>query len=291
MPLKHATETFLVILLGAAIAVTGLLIATLPALPAGGLPWGILFGAAVLYPAALTPLFRERRADTVFRWLHGFPALMLLLWFAIEGMSLSIPQIGRLQPLYVWGWTLPLVTVGFLGLLMYCWSVLRRRGPRMLLLLALFVPYCVGGVLSAQGRRWEGDLAAVLWRGDWWQVFGPGAAIPAGHRDLVRGTGSGTGEKNLPLSEDLGEESWRERLRVAEQRSARASERIALRRSSSPVGGSGVAGSSSSSPQWMQASSRPAHLPTSGGPLEMLAVTILALYTGTLHHRARQRGT
>src|SRR3989338_4009325 len=80
MPLKHFTETFLVVLLGAVIALTGLLAATLPPLPEGALPWGVLFVLSIIYPLLLLPLFQRRRADNSFRLLHWFPAMLLLVW-------------------------------------------------------------------------------------------------------------------------------------------------------------------------------------------------------------------
>ena len=103
MPLKHATETFLVFLLGAVILLTGLLLSTLPDLPAGAVPWTILFVLSILYPLALFALFRRRRADHAFRLLHWFPALMLLLWLGVEIVALEVPRAYSFIGWYTWG--------------------------------------------------------------------------------------------------------------------------------------------------------------------------------------------
>ena len=89
MPLKHFTETFLVVVLGAVIALTGLLTATLPNLPDGALPWAVLFILSVVYPLSLYSLFQRRRADNTFRNLHWFPAGMLLVWLMLQGAVLG----------------------------------------------------------------------------------------------------------------------------------------------------------------------------------------------------------
>ena len=119
MPLKHTTESTLIVILALVIAVTGLLASTLPSLPEGGLPWAILLVLAALYPILLMPLFKARRADTPFRTLHWFPVAMLLLWFAIEAATLYRPSLGKLQTYYSIAWMLPAVAVGFAALIAY----------------------------------------------------------------------------------------------------------------------------------------------------------------------------
>src|SRR3989344_3801783 len=106
MPLKHFTETFLVVVLAAAMALTGLLIATLPPLPEGALPWGVLFVISIIYPLSLYGLFQNRSADNFFRNLHWFPALMLLGWLSLQGLLLTDASRAGTVALYSWGWTL-----------------------------------------------------------------------------------------------------------------------------------------------------------------------------------------
>src|SRR3989344_8787739 len=112
MPLKHFTETFLIVVLAAAIALTGLLMATLSPLPEGALPWGVLFVISIIYPLSLYGLFQERRADNFFRNLHWFPALMLLGWLSLQGVLFSDGSLAGKVALYTWGWTLAAVVLG-----------------------------------------------------------------------------------------------------------------------------------------------------------------------------------
>lgn len=284
MPLKHATETVLVAILAVMIALTGLLVATLPALPEGGLPWLILMGLAILYPAILTPLFRSRRADQPFRLLHWVPALILLAWFIIEAIGLYQPRVLDFQRYYSAAWALPAVAAGFLLLIAYCLSVIRRRLPRTLLLLALLAVFAVGGIVSARGKHWEGELAAELWQGDWWQVFGTGAAIPAGQRPIAM---QNVSSQELEPSSDPSEEEWREKLRSSERVMSEKTQSRAVAQANSSK--AMTTNSSSKGIVWHQTSSKPGALPTSGLPFDAIGLTLAAVYTGVLHHRAQKR--
>ena len=286
MPLRHSTETALLLTLGVAIALAGLLIATLPGLPEGILPWAVLFAVAVAYPILLTPLFRARRADTPLRWMHWFPAAMLLVWFLIEVAALYIPRIAGLQSVYTMLWTLPAVALGMLILVLYCLNVIRRRVPRISVLLLTLVAFVAFGVASVQGDAWDKQIAATLWQGEWWDILGTGSTLLGRN-----GTGSSLGE--IAASADSSEERWRQKLRTSERRSAReeqkrSEEKNRGEKSSAPR--SAKAQSSSSAPLWRSASSAPAALPSSGGAAEVLALTLIALYSGVLHDRARRRG-
>ncbi len=287
MPLRHSTETALLLLLALVIALTGLVCATLPPIPAGGLPWLLCMLLAVAYPVMLTPLFRARRADTPLRTMHWYPALILLLWFFLELLSLYAPSMHVLQRYFTVAWTLPAVVVGLLALIVYCLRVIRRRIPRIAFILLLLVPYAAFGMVSARGAYYEGEIASVLWRGDWWQVFGSGAAIPSARWSLA---GKGTSLADIGVSADASEERWREKLRAAERRSSREADRksqAALERTSSSS--APKASSVSSSPVWRQTSSAPTTLPSSGGPFEVIVISMLALYSGVLHDRVRRR--
>jgi len=290
MPLKHATETFLVFLLGVVILLTGLLLPTLPDLPAGAVPWAILFALSVLYPLSLFVLFRRRRADHVFRLLHWFPALMLLLWLAIEVVALEIPRALLVMNWYTWGWTLGAVTIAFILLLSYCLQVVRRRVTRVLLLLLAFIPFVGGALASEQTAHWDRQLASVLWGGEWLTQL-EGKEILG-----VRLAGRLPTEQNLNASSDAVEEGWREKLRQAEQRRKEAREQrlanasslsaasLIARAASSQSSMRSVMGSGSSS-----AKSKPTQLPSSGPEAAAFILLMLAGYTGVLHDRARRR--
>ena len=295
MPLKHHTETFLVALLGFAVVLTGIAIATLPLLPGGILPWAIFAVLSVVYPLVLTPMFKRRRADYPFRLLHWAPALMLLLWLLVELLHLYVPTLPDVHSWYTWAWTLPAVTVCFVLLAAYCLNVIRRWVPRILVLLVLFVPFTVGAVLSQQGGKWDEELASVLWQGEWWNVFDSGSVLSLGRREIAMNQ-SGTGEDvNLDPSDDPKEEAWRENLRNLEQR---RQERLQRRRERE-MGSDADESSSSSEPaeialsgngdEIRQASSLPSQLPTSGFGIEFLGGIVLAGYAGVLHQRAQRR--
>jgi len=226
MPLKHFTETFLVILLGVIIALTGLLISTLPPLPMGAIPWVIVFILSVIYPLVLTPLFQQRRADNAFRLLHWFPAVMLLVWLGFQLIALYVSPAAGLGAAasYTWGWTMTAVVIGLILLAFFCFKVIRRRLPRVGLLAALLVLF-VGSAIASETTtaQWETELASVLWGNEWWQEFGSGSFLGTG-TGMIASTGSG--DKNLEPSDDPNEEAWREQLRMQQQREERIAQRL-----------------------------------------------------------------
>jgi hypothetical protein len=285
MPLRHSTETALLLVLGAVIALGGVLIATLPGLPEGILPWAVLFAFAVAYPILLTPLFRARRADTPLRWMHWFPAAMLLVWFFIEVIALYLPNVTALQKVYTTMWTLPAVAFGILMLVLYCLNVIRRRVPRISMLALTFVLFVALGVTSLFGSAWDRQIAATLWEGTWWNILETGSTLLGRN-----GTGSSLGE--IAASEDSSEERWRQKLRASERRSVREAQRKSVEKSAGAVSSapkSVMVASTSSAPLWRSASSAPAALPSAGGAVEVLALTLIALYSGVLHQRAARR--
>lgn len=289
MPLKHATETFFVFLLGVVILAAGLLVSTLPDLPAGAVPFAILFLLAVLYPVILGFVFRRRRADHAFRLLHWFPALMLLLWLGIELVALEKPRFLLFRDWYTWGWTLPAVAVAFVLLIAYCLQVIRRRVPRIFLLLVAFIPFVGGALASQRTTHWDRELATVLWGGEWLRNLEGekffGFTLTAGLPT----------EQNLNSSEDSQEEEWREKLRAAEEKRREAREQLRSRTSAessqglvllptlpNPRAGTGT--------EINGLKTMPGKLPSSGPELSVLALLLLAGYTGTLHYRVRKRG-
>ena len=279
MPLKHFTETFLVVVLGAAIATTGLLTATLPNLPDGALPWAVLFVLSVVYPLSLYSLFQRRRADNTFRNLHWFPAGILLVWLMLQGAVLgSSVEVGEVSA-YAWGWTLAPVVIGFVLLVVFCLKVIRRRSPRLIFLGLILIPFAAAAFVSEKQGHFEDELAAVLWSGDFWKVDETGFLASWIQEE---------DEKNLDPSDDEMEEDWRERLRMQERREERIAARIeddedegatlVLRHSSSSVGR-----------EFDSASSRPAQLPNSGLGWNLIILTMIGAYCAALNESARKR--
>lgn len=297
MPLKHTTETLLVFLLGAALALTGIIIPTLAELPVGIVPWAIAFVVAVIYPLSLSRLFRVNRADYAFRLIHWAPAVLLLLWLGLQGLSLALPGAGSALRWYTWGWTLPGVAVGFFLLAFFCLRVIRRWLQRLALLMIAFVPFLAGAV-AAEYYGWNKEIAAVLWQGEWWQIDAGSMLARLSPEDGA----SVSSEKNLGMSSDPVEESYRERLRAIETRRERIAERLDDRRKSESSLAAAMEGledaddvmamnSSSSDPAFdlRQASSMPTKLPSSGFGWSGILLTLLGAYCAAVHARTRER--
>ena len=276
MPLKHFTETFLVVVLGAVIALTGLLTATLPSLPDGALPWAVLFIVSIVYPLSLYSLFQRRRADNSFRNLHWFPAVILLVWLALQGVVVGSTVENESVVLYSWGWTLAPVLLGFVFLVLFCLKVIRRRTPRLIFLGLILIPFAAAAFLSEQEGHWETELATVLWSGDFWSVDETG---------FLASWIESTEEKNLEPSEDEQEEDWRERLRMQERREQRIAARVDTGDEDTPVEES----SSSAGREYESVSSRPSELPNSGFGWNLIILTMIAAYCATLNESARKR--
>ncbi|MBT4119365.1 MAG: hypothetical protein HOG89_00050 [Candidatus Peribacter sp.] len=282
MPLKHFTETFLVVVLGAVIALTGLLTATLPNLPDGALPWAVLFILSVVYPLSLYSLFQRRRADNTFRNLHWFPAGMLLVWLMLQGAVLGSTVEVENIAMYSWGWTLAPVLLGFVLLVLFCLKVIRRRLPRLVFLGLILIPFAAAAFLSEQEGQWEQELASVMWSGDFWKVDETGFLA-----SFIDEEG-----KNLEESDDEMEEDWRERLRMQERRE----ERIANRTDEDTdddmkevVLHVDMDSSSSSGHEYNSVSSRPSELPESGFGWSAIILMLVAGYCAALNESARRR--
>ncbi len=276
MPLKHFTETFLVVVLGAAMALTGLLTATLSPLPEGALSWGVLFILSIIYPLSLYGLFQNRRADNFFRNLHWFPALILLGWLALQGVLLTDASWAEAAKFYTWSFTLGAVTIGFILIIVYCLKVIRRRIPRFIFLALILVPFTAVAVMSERnGAHFEREVASVLWQGDFWSMKGTGLFA------RLSNFRSQTG-KNLDPSVDPAEEGWRERLRAQKRRE----ERIAQH---AKDGKTKSASSSSDRMMIASVSSRPTKLPSSGFGWSGIVLVLVACYSAALHRSTQKR--
>ena len=281
MPLKHFTETFLTVVLGAVIVLTGLLTATLPNLPDGALPWVILFVLSVAYPLSLHSMFQKRRADNFFRNLHWFPAGMLLVWLLLQGVVLGSTLSPDEVDVYTWGWTLPAVIVGFVMMVLFCLKVIRRRVPRLSFLAAILIPFAALAIVSEQGPHFEEEITAVLWDNSLMQVSDSGMLT------AWMKTGSGV-EKNLDPSENKEEEEWREHLRMQQRREERIADRVAGttdetvdvekedKEDKAPV-------LSGTGDELRNAGTMPGNLPSSGFGWNLIILTMIAAYSATLH--------
>jgi hypothetical protein len=275
MPLKHATETLLVVLLGVVLALTGLCIAVLPTLPAGTVWWAIALACALLYPFALYPLLKSRRADYPFRVLHFAPFVLLLVRFLLDLGASFVSGLGNIARWYSWAWAAPAVLIVFALLMLFCVRVLRQRDTRLRLLAAVALPFIFFGVFTEQ-LGWNARVAGVL--GDTPMIAG--------------GPGTQTGA-NLDPSVDAAEERWRAMLRDREERARRLAGSGGL----SGVAGLGHASRASSSRIASVATlSRPPvrpvtppRLASSGPAMETAALFLAAGYCGVVHARARRR--
>lgn len=287
MPLKHGTETRLVLLLGFMIALAGAAAAFLPPLSVSVIPWAIAFIVSIIYPLALYPLFKERRADYEFRALHFVPALMLLLWLSIDILAGLKPQWQAVQLWATWGWSVLIVLVAFVLLALFCLRVIRQRWPRMALLFAVLLPFLFISQLSER-MRWDEQMAMVLWGAE-----GSGTG-------MIAGTTSG----NLAPSTDTQEEQWRAQLRQMERRrqqleengtgivAARSSSSVTVNnsKSSAVIAANSFSSRSFSTVKSSSSSSKaPPRLPSSGFGSEAIALTMMGLFTATMHRRAMRK--
>lgn len=176
MPLKHSTETVLVVLLAVVMLATGVLTASLPSLPLGAGPWGIAFLAAVLYPLILYPFLRDNRADNIFRLMHWAPAVLLLAWFALAILELVFPAVFLLRRALVWGWSLIAVITLFVMLVAFCLRVLREGAKRVSILASILAVFLALAFVG-EWFGWPAMLARDLWTGTPAAVTGSGTTV------------------------------------------------------------------------------------------------------------------
>jgi hypothetical protein len=294
MPLKHATETLLMFLLAVLILLAGGLLRFLPPMANAGTLWALGFALVVLYPLFLLPLFRRRRADYIFRFLHFLPAVMFLVWLALEVVQSYGYDAAPVQRTITWGYMLPLVVVNFFLLGAYAVRVLRQRATRVVALLLLLVPFSAVAVLGEQ-RGWNDRVVYLLQRGEWRQLTGSGSPI------------SGKILANLLPSEDSDEERWRVKLRRMERRERRIAAQQGEERSSAESMIAAAEAASARSARIAldigEVESRsverstalgslvepPPRLPPSGPLSEAVAIFLLAGYCALLQNRAHMR--
>lgn len=278
MPLKHSTETALVVILAAVIVLTGVVCAILPPITQSSLPWAVAFALSLVYPLSLYPLFKERRADYEFRMLHFVPALMLALWLVLQVVASLLPQLQALLHWYTWGWTLPAVAAAFYALIWFCLHVIRQRVERLWTLVPLFVVFIACSIAGMQYNL-PSRVTAML-------TGGTSSAASSEH--VIAGTQS----QSRPSSEtmSMGQQVWGMQQRVMQRREKRLA---ALQGTNNLHGATeGAVIAAGGIPQQIASgstSSAPPHLPSSGADTEGLLIAAIALYCAVLHERARRR--
>ena len=286
MPLKHFTETLLVVLLVLVTIATGVAISVLPPIPEGFVPWGIVFVAALIYPAIVYPLLKTNRADYTFRALHFAPVAIALGWLFLQIAMLKEPRAQVAEGIYTWGFGAAPVLFAIFLLAVFCLHVIRRRVPRITLIALLLVPFAALAYLSETRTHWDTQLAALFWSGSPGQI----AVNPGGSSSSMLSVSS-RGEKNLSTSSVPEEEAWRQKLRSVEMGKVH---------SSVSVGGTlegvnaalnlTVPASSGSVVGTRRIAKKPgSRLPKSGGETEAMGLLAFAGFAGTVHVRARRR--
>jgi hypothetical protein len=205
MPLKHATETILVCILGLATVLAGIVLSILPPLGLSIVPWLVLFGLTLVYPLVLYPLLRSRRADYPFRLLHFVPACMALLWLVFDVLSSYLLAAEPVLNVYTWGWTFLAVIVAFFLIVWFCLSVIRQRVTRIGLLALILVPFAALA-FTAERRQWPDRMASALW-----PRMGIGSEIA-----FVPDA-----DRNTDPSDNADEEEWRAEMRRMDRRNRR----------------------------------------------------------------------
>lgn len=140
VPLKHRTETALLLVLAVMISVVGVMLALLPPFSRDIFwIWIVFLIVIAAYPLSMRGFLRRNRADYEFRALHAFPALMILLWAVLQ------MPLGRYPALRVFFdglfgfFSIPMVALGLFLLALFSWQVLRRRTVRIMSIGIIFV--------------------------------------------------------------------------------------------------------------------------------------------------------
>lgn len=272
MPLKHDIETWLVFLLGLMTVLAGIVCVFLPPVSAALWPWALAFIISLIYPFALYPYLKERRADNPFRILHFAPAAVLLLWLVADLAAGANDRLAPVQQWLTWrGGILPVAAILIL-LALFSLSVIRQRRSRLALLALLLLGLVAFGVLNGR-YHWDSTLAARLWGNS-------GSLVLDGDPTMSGAVAS------------VAEERWRAQLRLMEERRRAIAEG---RGSGSIASNSGVQGSRSSGIIAGGTSSSagpslpPPQLPHSGPTADVLMFLTMSGFTAAVHRRTIRR--
>ncbi len=249
MPLKHHTETWLIVLLACVMAVTGVLLAWIPPFPEGALAWVLLLVATSAYPLLLAPFLKRNRAEYEFRRLHLFPLGMTLLWGIARGLAYVLSGWDAAAAFLTIFWSAPLVLLGIALLAWFSVAVVRRSGVRLSFLSAIAGAFLTLAIF-AYLLDWNAAIGERLFA-DTFLTRNPLTALfPS---DLTSESGSIIGRHDSSSSTSL-----------------------------SSVG-------SSSSGSFGEDVDTPPKLVKSGGEVALLAILFLGLYCGALHRRVSVR--
>lgn len=274
MPLKHLTETLLVLILALATLITGVLVASLPPIPEGFLPWTAVFVLTLVYPAALYAMLRKNRADYLFRALHFAPVTIALLWIISEVLILRMPSLVPLRMTLTWGWALLPVVTTFVLLAAFCLHVIRRRVPRLAILTLLLVPFLVTGYVSEAQTQWRAQLQTLLWEDLPVQL----ALVPSPAM-IVNEDGT-----TSSASRSAEEEEWRSKIDDVNSSSAHSQPvAIAIQPHSSRQGVQMVADLASGK------TSSKTNLPSSGAGFDGLMLFTVGAYLTAVHGKTKRR--
>ena len=276
MPLKHSTETMLIILLALVTMGVGMAIAVLPSPAVQPVPWFVLFALTIAYPLALYPLFRRRRADNAFRMLHLAPAAMLIIWLVLIFLSPQHPIINAVRRWFTWGWSLPAVAIVFYALLWFSLDVLRQRSLRVPVIAILFLLFAAFSFLGER-RQWPVLLASALHSGT---AASASSVVAVAHHS----------QANLGASNSAREEAYRAELRRMERRNSRLAMDSGKTSVHTATDGALVAAAVPQIPLHIARIHHVStHLPSSGPATEILLFVFAAGYCGVLHYRAKLR--
>lgn len=280
MPLKHRTETLLLTLWFLVTAATCILVASLPVLPEGFLPWLIVTLLAAAYALVTVPFLRSQFASGALTAMHLVPVTLCVVWFALQlfknvpGASVFLHALSWKNAIIV---AVPLLMLGFWFALLS----LRRVLLRTLIGAAVLGAFLFLTWLPGQHGSLDRQLTAWLWT--------PSASSSASSQASSQGSSSVVSSAS---SRSTAATTSASSIASAEESSSRSAGLVAavidrLRpdaSSSSSVSVSSVRSAAVSSVP------TPTHL-TSSGPAEVgfLALTCLALYASALHQRARAR--
>ena len=261
MPLKHDVETWLVFLLGLLTVLAGVVCVFLPPVSVALWPWVLVFVVSLLYPFALYPYLKERRADNPFRMLQFAPAAILLLWLVADLAADFRPQFSVPQQWLTWYGGVAPIAVVLILLSLFCLSVIRQRQSRLIVLGVLLLSLVAFGVLNDR-YHWDSMLAARLWGQS-------GSLVIAG--DPVLNSGSVT---------SVAEAQWRAQLRLMEERRRVIAAGGSGSSSVSMIAASAITGS---------ASSTAPHLPHAGPTSDVLVLLTMSGFTTALHRKTIRR--
>jgi hypothetical protein len=301
------------------ICVSGFVVSLLPALPEGLLYWIAGTFVAGLYSLIAHGPLKANRAEYEFRLLHWFPLGIFVAWMILQLLDTRFYFTHILTLGFLFLWSLPLVTLGIALLILFALHVIRRSAVRVTFLSLLLVLF-IGGAVAAEAMNYNDNLQAAL--------FPPSTQLMTTIKNAARRAvayirpASNSGSSPIVAVVTSSASSSQSNVQMTASSSSKAvalmssSRATALSSSAAMMlqSSSSIAAASSSkmmaqlsSSAAMMASSssahsvppvvaatvpppRPGHLPNSGPEsFAVILATLVGLYSGILHIRARKR--